>query len=157
MCRPKDQTEPEYLFEISLLPSCESTFSNLYTNILRFGGVVNTNNRNKKYVNKCFTWRQWWQSNNRFVEKRDLLKVSPPSNKNKRNGVRSNFGGGGGVKREALHVNDRPRPGFDYVDEEDDNGNDTTHDSLSANNSNNLTSINNGSEIVMNGTANEGV
>lgn len=160
MCRPKDQTEPDIIFEITLLPSCESTFSNLFTNLLRFGGV-NNNNRNKNYVNKCFTWRQWWkslsksQSNSVFV-KRDLLGLS--SSKNKKKGFWSNIGGGGGgYKREALHVNDRPRPGFDYVDEEDDKGNDTTaHESLGANN-NNLTSINNSSETVMNGTAEEGV
>lgn len=150
MCRPKDQTEPEYLFEISLLPSCESTFSNFFTNILRFGGV-NKNNR----VNKCVTWKQWWksESDKLFVlKKRDVLNLS-------RSNKKGFSGGGGAFKRQALHVNDRPRPGFDYVDEEyddDDKGNNTTHETLSANN-NNLTTINNRSEIVLNGTMYEGV
>lgn len=119
---------------------------------MRFGGVNKSNN------DKCFTsssWKQWWKAPNIFVKKRDTQGLK---------GLRSNKNGGGGsrwaFKRQALHVNDRPRPGFDYVDEEDvdDNkGNDTTNETLSANNNNNLTNINNGSEIVVNGTTYEGV
>lgn len=156
ICRPKDQNEPEYFYEITVLPSCEFTFHNFFTSIFRFGGVNNKSKNNK--ISNCFTWNQWWifsHRPNKNFNKRDLSFI-----KNMKRGVLgfNNGGGGDGDGYEEFDPNFRPRPGFDYVNYDDDefDGNTTSESLLSVNN-NNLTSINNSSEINNGTNAEKGV